>query len=58
MRIEEKYEQVRHLISLGRERGYLVYDELNEALPEEIATSVEDIEDLYEALGNHGIEVV
>ena len=58
VRIEEKYEQVRHLISLGRERGYLVYDELNEALPEEIATSVEDIEDLYEALGNHGIEVV
>src|SRR2546425_8746745 len=58
VRIEEKYEQVRHLISVGRERGYLVYDELNEALPEEIATSVEDIEDLYEALGNHGIAVV
>ena len=56
--IEERYEQVRNLITLGRERGYLVYDELNEALPDEVSGSVEEIEDLYEALGNHGIEVV
>jgi RNA polymerase primary sigma factor len=56
--IEERYEQVRNLIAIGRERGYLVYDELNEQLPDEISTSVEEIEDLYEALGNHGIEVV
>jgi len=44
--IVEKYEQVRHLISVGRERGYLIYDELNDQLPEEISTSVEEIEDL------------
>jgi len=56
--IEERYEQVRHLIAIGRAKGYLVYDELNDALPEEVSASVEQIEDLYEALGNHGIEVV
>src|SRR5262249_57978743 len=56
--IEERYEQVRNLITIGRERGYLVLDEMNEALPDEVSGSVEEIEDLYEALGNHGIEVV
>jgi RNA polymerase primary sigma factor len=56
--IEEKYEEVRQLISIGRQRGYLVYDEVNEILPEEISTSVEDIEELYDRLGEHGIELV
>jgi RNA polymerase primary sigma factor len=58
LRIEEKYEQVRHLITVGRERGYLIYDELNEMLPEEISTNVEEIEELYETLAGHGIELV
>ena len=56
--IEEKYEEVRHLISLGRQRGYLVYDEVNDLLPEEISTSVEEIEELYDRLGKLGIELV
>ena len=30
--IEEKYEEVRQLINLGRERGYLLYDEVNDVL--------------------------
>ena len=56
--IEEKYEEVRQLISIGRQRGYLVYDEVNDILPEEISTSVEEIEELYDRLGEHGIELV
>jgi RNA polymerase primary sigma factor len=56
--IEEKYEEVRQLINLGRQRGYLVYDEVNDILPEEISTSVEEIEELYDRLGEHGIELV
>ena len=46
------------LISIGRQRGYLVYDEVNDILPEEISTSVEEIEELYDRLGEHGIELV
>jgi len=30
--IEQKLEQVRQLINLGKERGYLLYDELNDML--------------------------
>ncbi len=31
--IEEKYDQVRQLINMGKERGYLLYDEVNDILP-------------------------
>jgi len=31
--IEEKYDQVRRLINMGKERGYLLYDEVNDMLP-------------------------
>jgi Sigma-70 factor, region 1.1 len=39
--IEEKYDQVRHLISIGRERGYLLYAEVNDILPPELHSSEE-----------------
>ena len=33
MSIEEKYDEVRQLIAIGKEKGYLLYDEVNELLP-------------------------
>ena len=54
--IEDKYEQVRGLISLGRERGYLLYDELNDALPAEIHSS-DEIDTLLSTLERYGIEL-
>jgi RNA polymerase primary sigma factor len=55
--IEEKYDEVRQLITVGKEKGYLLYDEVNELLPSEI-TSSEDLDDLFNAFGSAGIEVV
>jgi RNA polymerase primary sigma factor len=55
--IEERYDEVRQLIQIGKEKGYLLYDEVNEALPSEI-TSSEDLDDLFNAFGSAGIEVV
>jgi RNA polymerase primary sigma factor len=55
--IEEKYDEVRHLINVGKEKGYLLYDEVNELLPSEI-TSSEELDDLFNAFGSAGIEVV
>jgi hypothetical protein len=43
--IEEKYDRVRTLIAMGKERGYLLYDEVNNILPSEVHSS-EEIEDL------------
>ncbi len=57
MSIEERYDEVRQLIQVGKEKGYLLYDEVNEMLPSEI-TSSEDLDDLFNAFGSAGIEVV
>jgi RNA polymerase primary sigma factor len=55
--IEERYDEVRQLITVGKEKGYLLYDEVNELLPSEI-TSSEELDDLFNAFGSAGIEVV
>jgi len=55
--IEEKYDEVRQLISIGKEKGYLLYDEVNELLPAEI-TSSDELDDLFNTFGSAGIEVV
>src|SRR5881392_3482151 len=55
--LEERYDEVRQLIQVGKEKGYLLYDEVNEMLPSEI-TSAEDLDDLFNAFGTAGIEVV
>jgi len=54
--IEEKYDQVRQLISIGKERGYLLYDEVNDLLPAEVHSS-EEIDDLLSAFERYGIDV-
>jgi RNA polymerase primary sigma factor len=55
--IEEKYDEIRQLISIGKEKGYLLYDEVNELLPSDL-TSSEDLDDLFSTFGSAGIEVV
>src|SRR5436189_2212120 len=55
--IEEKYDEVRRLISIGKEKGYLLYDEVNALLPAEI-TSSDELDDLFNTFGSAGIEVV
>ncbi len=57
MSIEEKYDEVRQLISIGKEKGYLLYDEVNELLPADI-TSSDELDDLFSTFGSAGIEVV
>src|SRR5258707_7930482 len=57
MSIEEKYDEVRQLITIGKEKGYLLYDEVNELLPTEI-TSSEELDDLFNTFGSAGIEVI
>jgi RNA polymerase primary sigma factor len=54
--IEQKYDQVRQLITMGKERGYLLYDEVNDLLPAEIHSS-EEIDDLLSTFERYGIDV-
>src|SRR5687768_8227352 len=55
--IEEKYDEVRQLITMGKEKGYLLYEEVNEMLPSEI-TSSDELDDIFSMFGQMGIEVV
>jgi len=55
--LEEKYDEVRQLITIGKEKGYLSYDEVNELLPAEIS-SADELDDLFTTFGNAGIEIV
>jgi RNA polymerase primary sigma factor len=54
--LEEKYDQVRQLILMGKERGYLLYDEVNDTLPAEVHSS-EEIDDLLSTFERYGIDI-
>ncbi|HUK31987.1 MAG TPA: RNA polymerase sigma factor RpoD [Candidatus Acidoferrum sp.] len=54
--LEEKYDQVRQLINMGKERGYLLYDEVNDLLPPEVHSS-EEIDDLLSTFERYGIDI-
>ena len=55
-RIEDEFGHVQQLILTGKERGYLLYDELNESLPSEVNSS-QEIDDLLSVLERQGIEI-
>ena len=50
-------EDLRRLISMGKERGYLTYDEVNSILPDELVSS-EKIDDMMMIFDEMDIEVV
>src|SRR5947209_16882581 len=49
--------QKQKLISMGKQKGFVTYDEVNDAMPEEIVSS-DQIDDWLSTLGDEGIEVV
>ena len=55
--IEEKYDEVKTLITLGKEKGYLLFDEVNDMLPSEVSSS-EELDELFDAFGSAGIDIV
>ena len=56
--LEDRYEEIRVLVTLGKDRGYLAYDEINEMLPDEISASPEEIEEIFGVLESQGIDLV
>ncbi len=48
---------VEKIIAIGRQKGYLTYDEVNELLPDDISSS-EDIDQIFELLGNEDIQLI
>jgi RNA polymerase primary sigma factor len=50
-------DMLEELIAIGRKRGSLTYDEINDALPSEVV-SPDEIENLMDLLSNIGVKVV
>jgi RNA polymerase primary sigma factor len=50
-------EEVKQLIDLGKEKGFLTYDEVNDLLPPDIVSS-EQIDDVMSMFGEMDIEIV
>ena len=58
MAINDKFEEEVHgLIETGKEKGYLTYGEVNDALPDEIS-SPDDLDDLITTIGTQGIDLL
>jgi RNA polymerase primary sigma factor len=56
--VEEKYIELPRLIGLGRERGYVLVDEILEVLPEDITTNPEELDEIYLRFTESDIEIV
>jgi RNA polymerase primary sigma factor len=54
---KETEKKKRELISIGKAKGFLTYDEINDHMPENIVSS-DQIDDWLSTLGGEGIEVV
>ena len=56
--VEEKYVELARLLGLGRERGYVLVDEILEVLPEEVASAPEELDEIYLRFTENDIEIV
>jgi RNA polymerase primary sigma factor len=56
--LEDRFDEVRQLIIIGKEKGYLLYDEVNDLLPADLTSSPEDLDELMSVFGAAGIDLV
>jgi len=63
--IDEKFEpehehdpEIDTLIEVGKEKGYLTFGDVNDMLPDEMASSPEDLDDLITTIGTQGIDLL
>jgi RNA polymerase primary sigma factor len=54
---EEKFGRLRALMDSGKEKGFVLYDEVNELLPDDISSGPE-LEDLLADLDTAGVEIL
>ena len=58
MLIEEKYPEVQILFKVGKEKGYLLYEEVQTVLSDEVTAEPKDLEEVYTRFFDLGIEIV
>jgi RNA polymerase primary sigma factor len=56
--IEERYSAAKQLIERGKEKGYLLYDEIYEQLPDEVVSLPDVLDEVYIRFGDFSIDVI
>jgi RNA polymerase primary sigma factor len=56
--IEEKYPEVQLLFKAGKEKGYLLYEEIQTVLSDDVTGVPDDLEEVYTRFFEMGIEIV
>ena len=57
MASDDKFGRLRQLVDSGKEKGYVLYDEVNDLLPDDIATGPE-LDDLLADFDSAGVEIL
>jgi RNA polymerase primary sigma factor len=55
--LDDKFDDIKKLIDVGKEKGYLTYNEVNDLIPHDVH-SPEDLDDLLTTIGTQGIDVL
>ena len=55
---ERRFPAVKQIIELGRSKGYLLYDEIQDLLPAELLAVEEDVDQVWMRLAELDLEVV
>jgi RNA polymerase primary sigma factor len=55
--LDDKFDDIKKLIDVGKEKGYLTYNEVNDLLPNDLH-SPEDLDDLLTTIGTQGIDIL
>jgi RNA polymerase primary sigma factor len=55
--LEDKYDRLQRLMQVGKEKGYVLYDELSDLLPADVNPG-SDLDDLLAGLDGAGIEIL
>jgi RNA polymerase primary sigma factor len=56
--IEEKYPEVQLLFKAGKDKGYLLYEEIHTILSDEVTAVPQDLEEIYSRIFDMGVEIV
>jgi RNA polymerase primary sigma factor len=56
--IEDRYSAVKQLIEIGKEKGYLLYDEICDLLPDEVLALPDELDDIYQRFSDLGVELI
>ena len=57
MAVEEKHGRLKRLMDAGKEKGYVLYDEIDDILPDNLASGVV-LDDLLADLDTAGVEIL